>query len=410
MMIKNEKKRILILHTRMELGGAETSLLGLLYGLDYDRVSVDLFLHLQEGDLLPLIPEKVNLLPEIPQYRALELPIVKSFMTGRLMIPLIRVYARAVTSISRVKKHFRDYCYVYKQNVHARALRFLPKLEGHYDMVISFMDPHFIAASRVDADVRLGWFHTDHHMVDPVEPLDSRMWAGMDYIVTVSENCKKAFDEVHPGTMDKSVVIRNLVAPAFVKQRAAESTDTVMREMPRDGSIRILSVGRYVNAKNFDHIAHITRLIRESGLNVRWYIVGYGADEALIRETIIREGMDDYVILLGKKQNPYPYIASCDLYCQPSRYEGRSVTVIEAQMLTRPTVITHYATASAQLEDGVDGVIVPQDDEGCAAGIAALLRDPERMRRLSETCAARDYSGREELDKLYRMMGMETDP
>ncbi len=37
------KKKILILHTNMELGGAETSLLGLLWSLDYDRVSVDLF-------------------------------------------------------------------------------------------------------------------------------------------------------------------------------------------------------------------------------------------------------------------------------------------------------------------------------------------------------------------------------
>lgn len=409
-MSENKKKRILILHTRMEPGGAETGLLGLLYGLDYDRVSVDLFLHLQTGELLPQIPGEVNLLPEIPAYRALELPIMKSFMTGRLMIPLTRVYARAVTSIRRRKHYFRDYCYVYKQNVHARAVRFLPKLKGHYDMVISFMDPHFIAASRVDADVRLGWFHTDHRTVDIDEPLDSAMWAGMDYVVTVSEDCKKAFDDVHPGTTDKSVVIRNLLSPEFVRRRAAEPAPDVEREMPHDGSIRILSVGRYVNAKNFDHVAHITRLIRGSGLNVRWYIVGYGEDEALIRETITREGMDGFVILLGKKQNPYPYIASCDLYCQPSRCEGRSVTVTEAQMLARPTVIAHYATASAQLEDGVDGVIVPQDDEGCAAGIAALLRDPERMSRLSETCAARDYSGREEPDKLYRMMGMETDP
>lgn len=403
----NEKKRILILHTRMELGGVETSLLGLLYGLDYDRVSVDLFLHLHEGDLLPMIPEQVNLLPQIPAYRALELPIRQSFRTGRLMIPLTRVFARAVTSLRRKKRHFRDYCYVYKQNVHTRAVRFLPKLKGHYDMVISFIDPHFIAASRVDADIRLGWFHTDHRMVDIDEPLDSKMWAGIDYIVTVSEDCRKSFDEVHPGTTDKSVVIRNLLAPEVVHRKAVSDADQAEREMPHDGSIRILSIGRFVDAKNFDHVPHICRLIRESGLNVHWYIIGYGEDEDLIRQRITEENAGEYVTLLGKRSNPYPYISACDLYCQPSRYEGRSVTVIEAQMLARPTVITRYATSAAQLEDGVDGVIVPQDDEGCAAGIATLLRDPDRMRRLSEACKARDYSGSQELDKLYRMMGME---
>lgn len=65
------KKKILILHTNMELGGAETSLLGLLWSLDYDRVSVDLFLYAHTGELLPLLPDAVRLLPEQPAYRAL---------------------------------------------------------------------------------------------------------------------------------------------------------------------------------------------------------------------------------------------------------------------------------------------------------------------------------------------------
>ena len=94
----------------------------------------------------------------------------------------------------------------------------------------------------------------------------------------------------------------------------------------------------------------------------------------------------------------------CDLYVQPSLLEGKSVAVREAQMLGKPVVITDYATSSSQLEDGVDGVIVPMDNEGCAAGIAALLRDPEKMRQLSETCKARDYSNAQEVEKLYKLM------
>ena len=114
--------------------------------------------------------------------------------------------------------------------------------------------------------------------------------------------------------------------------------------------------------------------------------------------------MEDRVILLGKKENPYPYIKTCDLYVQPSRYEGKAVTVREAQMLGKPVVITRYATSASQLEDGVDGVIVPMDNEGCAAGIAALLRNPEKMRQLSENCKARDYSNAQEVEKLYKLM------
>ena len=74
-------------------------------------------------------------------------------------------------------------------------------------------------------------------------------------------------------------------------------------------------------------------------------------------------------------------------------------------MLGKPVVITNYATSSSQLEDGVDGVVVPMDNAGCAAGIAALLRDPQRMEQMSRNCLNRDYSNASEVEKLYALMG-----
>lgn len=124
----------------------------------------------------------------------------------------------------------------------------------------------------------------------------------------------------------------------------------------------------------------------------------------MIRKKIAEYGMEDRVVLLGKKENPYPYMMACDLYVQPSRYEGKCVAVREAQMLGKPVVITNYATSASQLEDGVDGVIVPMDNEGCADSIAALLRNPEEMTRLSDSCQQRDYTNSAEVEKLYALM------
>ena len=70
----------------------------------------------------------------------------------------------------------------------------------------------------------------------------------------------------------------------------------------------------------------------------------------------------------------------------------------------KPVVITNYATSASQLEDGVDGVIVPMDNEGCADSIAALLRNPEEMTRLSDSCQQRDYTNSAEVEKLYALM------
>ena len=114
--------------------------------------------------------------------------------------------------------------------------------------------------------------------------------------------------------------------------------------------------------------------------------------------------MEDHVIILGKKSNPYPYIKACDVYIQPSRYEGKCVAVREAQMLGKPVIITNYATSASQLEDGVDGVIVPMDNEGCAQGIANVLRNPQLMEQLQETCKGRDYSNSKEVEKTYDLV------
>ena len=140
------------------------------------------------------------------------------------------------------------------------------------------------------------------------------------------------------------------------------------------------------------------------GLDVYWYLIGFGPDEPLIRERITEAGMEERVIVLGKKENPYPYLNACDLYVQPSRYEGKAVTVREAQMLGKPVVITRYPTSGSQLEDGVDGVIVPLDNEGCANGIISLLLDRKKMKRFSKTCQQRDYSNSTEIEKLYQLM------
>lgn len=184
-----------------------------------------------------------------------------------------------------------------------------------------------------------------------------------------------------------------------------EQSKEKIADMDSNGhEITLLSVGRYSEAKNFDNVPAICKKIREYGKDVIWYIIGYGGDEQLIRQRIIENDMGEYVILLGKKDNPYPYIKNCDLYVQPSRYEGKAVTVREAQALHKPVVITEFATSSSQLSNGYDGVIVPMDNEGCAKKIVELLDDKEKMQQLVYHTYQVDYSNKNELEVLYRII------
>ena len=169
--------------------------------------------------------------------------------------------------------------------------------------------------------------------------------------------------------------------------------------------LHLLSVGRYSYAKNYDNIPDISRrIINEGVVDFRWFIIGYGHDEPFIRSKIAEAGMEDHVIILGKRSNPYPYIKACDIYIQPSRYEGKSVTVREAQMLYKPVVVTNYPTAPSQIKDGHDGVIVPMDNQGCAEGIINLMRDKAKQEEITAYLKTHDYGNEKEVEKLYEML------
>ena len=110
--------------------------------------------------------------------------------------------------------------------------------------------------------------------------------------------------------------------------------------------------------------------------------------------------MEEVCILLGKQSNPYPFMKACDIYIQPSRFEGKAVTVREAQILGKPVVITRFATSSAQLTENVDGIIVPMDNEGAAEGIYAFAQNRALQQQLISYLKSHDYGNESEIKKL----------
>ena len=395
------KHTILIFSQAMELGGVERSLLGLLDSIDYDHYAVDLFLMRHSGELMPYLNPRANLLPEIPQYASLAVPMVSLLKNGQLRVLCGRL--RGKLAAKRFDKQHPGS----KPSVtalaysHKYTLSAMPQISDKtYDLAISFLTPHYFARERVNAKKYAAWIHTDYTALSFDRAAELAMWSGYDAICGVSEFVSQGFRRTFPELAGKVQTIENIL-PRELTTKQAEQPQT---DIPSDGEIKLLSVGRFCDAKNFDNVPDICRRLIEAGLDVKWYLIGYGGDEPRIRQKIAEAGMQERVIILGKKDNPYPYLRACDLYVQPSRYEGKAVTVREAQLLGKPVVITNYATSGSQLEDGVDGVIVPMDSADCAAGIAALLRNPARMRRLSENCKKRDYTNSAEVEKIYALM------
>lgn len=386
----------------MELGGAEMALLGLLSALDPQRVDVDLFVYSHQGPLMRYIPDYVNLLPEVGAYSVIEKPMTLALRRGHLGVVAARLLARWQCSRYRRMHPATGDDGAILQYVADCVTPCLPKInsEVEYDLCISFLTPHNIGRDKVRARKRLAWIHTDYGTVSVNAAKELAVWGDYDAIASISDDVTRSFVKTFPSLEPRIVPIENILPEAYVRSRADE--DVAVEFSAR---VNLLSIGRYCTAKNYDNVPDIARRIIAAGVtDFKWYIIGYGGDEALIRAKIEEAGMQEHVILLGKRDNPYPYIKACDIYVQPSRYEGKSVTVREAQILGKPVAVTAYPTATSQVRDGLDGVIVPLDNEGCARALAAFIGDTDKQRAVAEHCQARDFAGKTEVDKIYKLV------
>lgn len=396
------KKKIFIFSHAMEIGGAERALLGLLNSIDYSKYEVDLFLLKHSGELMPLIPKQVNLLPEISQYGAIMKPMVLELKEGQIKVVLGRLCGKLKAKLYDIK-HALNRSTVAIEYSHKYTVKYLPKVNNeHYDIAISFLTPHYIVFEKVNADKKIAWIHTDYSTIELDVKSELAMWSKFDNIVSISDDVTKAFLSTFPSLENKIVKIENILSKDFIEEQA--DLFNVKNEMT-DDSVKLLSIGRFCEAKNFDNVPEIASIIKSKGIDFRWYIIGYGADENLIKSKITQYNMEDTVIILGKKENPYPYIKACDIYVQPSRYEGKCVAVREAQLLNKPVIITNYASSKSQLQDGFDGIIVPMDNQCCADGIVNVIDDKDLQNQLIENTKKTDYSNSKEIEKLYKLIG-----
>lgn len=399
------KPHILINMHYLEIGGAETALIGLLNALDPERVDVDFFLHDHRGEMMQFIQKWVNVLPAVPEYTVLERPIKELVKRGFWRIAAARLWAKRVSR----KAYRRSGSELPNASVFHYMAKYttplLPRINPNvtYDLAISFLTPHQITLQKIQARKRIAWIHTDYTKIWVDVDDELPVWSKYNYIASISPDVTKIFLQTFPSFAhsNKIVEIENILSPTFVRQRA--DIKNVEREMSKyGGEVKLLSVGRFSEAKNYDNVPDICRRMVKEGVDVKWFIIGYG-DEQLIRRKIEEAGMQEHVIILGKRSNPYPYIKACDIYVQPSRYEGKSVTVREAQMLCKPVVVTNYPTASSQIKNGVDGVIVPMDNEGCAKGLAKVIMNKALQMRLTDYLKTHDYGNEHEVDKIYQI-------
>ncbi len=392
------KKNILVASFDLEIGGVERSLISMLNNFDFKSYTVDLMLYSHTGEFMKLLPNKANLLAESKAYKTFRMPVLDVLKSGQISLALSRLLAKYLAN----NNHSSENGYKQMQYMWKYSVPLLPKQSKKYDVAISYLWPHYFVAEKVDAEIKIAWIHTDFSTVETDIALDVKMWSKFNYIVAVSDECKNAFISKYSALGDRVIVMENITTPDLINTLANEEVDNPMME---DTRFKMITVARLSYAKGIDSAVKALKMLNDRGYkNICWYIVGYGGDEQQIKDLIEENNLTDQFILLGKKINPYPFIKEADLYVQPSRYEGKAVTVVEAQVLSKPVLITNYPTAKSQVKDGFDGSICELSVKGIADGIEKLYLDSQMREQLVNNCKGTVFSNLNELNKLYSLI------
>lgn len=382
--------------------GGERSLLTLLELMDYDKYDVDLMLFEPSGLFFDMLPEQVNVIPFGDLYDKLTKPMVKSVLSLLLSFkPVLAVkralYSRTVNS-SVSSPLIRD------QLSWKYMKSFFAESEKEYDAAIGYLEgkPNFYVADCARAKTKILYVHSDYRKLEMDAQIDNEFFSKVDYVVTVSEECEKVLHEVFPQHSEKVRMIENVTMPEILFKMSQEKVDGFEK---KTGEKKVLTVGRLCPEKGYDIAIDAAEILSKKGYGFKWYSIGKGELREEMEKKISEKNLSDKFIFLGEKANPYPYLASCDIYVQPSYFEGKSIAIDEAKILARPIVATKFTTVHDQLEDGVTALLAEIDAASVAEKIEQLFLDEKLAESLTENLKNIKLGNEEEIEKFYALLG-----
>lgn len=169
---------------------------------------------------------------------------------------------------------------------------------------------------------------------------------------------KDRFDQLFPLLKDKTMVFYNVINYQMI---ISSSKQNVKLPYKQD-KINLLTVGRLTEQKGIDIAIRAAKILKEKGIPFEWFVIGDGRDKKKLLRLIHKEKLDDCFFLLGRKDNPYPFMENCSIYVQPSRHEGFGLTVLEARLLKQVVIATKLPAFKEQIIDNKNGLLVERNN------------------------------------------------
>lgn len=369
--------KILIVCSKLFVGGFTSSLLSMIKCLQDNNVDIDLlFLEKDKNSLYDLIPENVEIKYAVISKKK------KSFFQRLISGELTNLFIYRFLLKYKYRNAIPPKTFQLKygqifEDINIKQIKKVYDFSKDYDCVISWEEGYcnYFLANNIIAKQKIGYIHPNYIEAGFYKVIDKKYFTKLDNIVAISKSCQDILIEVFPEYKSKINYIPNPINQSLIRKKALEKVDDIIKS-----SFTILTVARLDNmSKALFRLVEIAHYLKADGIEYIWYIIGDGPDKDEMHSLIKKYNLLENVILLGAKLNPYPYIKLVDLFVLQSYYEGRPIVVDEAMIIGTPVLVTNYSSAEEQVKNNVTGFIVENNIQDIYQKLKEILLNPVQL-------------------------------
>ena len=262
-------------------------------------------------------------------------------------------------------------------------LKFIIKYKNKFDFSASFAT-YSLASSfmaRTASQNSALWCHADYLTLyqgnkEEVKSFFKNVTCEeFKHIVFVSKEGTNSFIEIFPELKDKVITCNNLINGEDIIEKSKKSIiEENIQELKKEEIPIFLNVGRHdEKQKKLTRIIEVSKKLKEENLKFKVLFIGDGQDTKLYQEKVKEYDLQDTILFLGRKENPYPYFIMSDCIILSSEYEGYPVVYLESFVLHKP-IITTKVSDYEQVEDG-RGMVVEKDTQSIYMAMKEFIQN-----------------------------------
>lgn len=400
--------RILVIMWSMYIGGTTKSLIPFLKLLHKKGMGVDLYLIDKGEESLSYVPEEIKIadIPELDKIVCMPSNILSriKWMIERKILHLA-LKQKLVTFFPKKDREIqrKAVMQLYQKRDYATCLNSKIKIDlsRKYDIVMSWGEflPDYVVANNIVCEKKYGWIHPDYVTGGFDPKIDEVALSSLTGLVAVSKSGYASLVNAFPEWRERIYAIPNVVDVNELRELAKERQTEINTK-----KFNIVTVARIHNiSKAFDRAVKVANNLKMRGCEFCWYIVGDGEDKNLIESMIHENHLQEYMKLLGAKENPYPYMAAADLFVLQSYYEGKPLSVDEALVVGTPVLVTEYVSAREQVCEKV-GIVVENNEAAITDKLEELICNPQIVEVWRNNLKEYDFSNIAECPAFFDMI------